>query len=169
MGYSTDFHGEFTLTPALNEAQIAYLKKFNETRRMKRNASVTGTRPDPIRKAVGLPVGMEGGFFVGAEGFKGQEHGADDVIDGNRPPAGQPGLWCQWTPTEDGKALVWDEGEKFYEYEAWLIYLIEKFLKPWGITVNGTVEWQGEDSDDFGKLVVEDGVVSAKIGRKVYD
>ena len=37
MGYSTDFYGFWTLTPALSLAQIDYLQKFSRTRRVKRN------------------------------------------------------------------------------------------------------------------------------------
>ena len=27
-----------------------------------------------------------------------------------------PGIWCQWVPTDDGKGIEWDGGEKFYNY-----------------------------------------------------
>ena len=37
MGYSTDFYGFWTLTPALSLAQTDYLQKFSRTRRVKRN------------------------------------------------------------------------------------------------------------------------------------
>ena len=37
MGYSTDFYGEFTLNKKLDEKLHAYLKKFSESRRMKRD------------------------------------------------------------------------------------------------------------------------------------
>lgn len=32
MGYTTDFMGSIEIVPPLNEAEIAYLNKFNETR-----------------------------------------------------------------------------------------------------------------------------------------
>jgi hypothetical protein len=37
MGYSTDFYGFWTLTPALSLAQTDYLQKFSRTRRVKRD------------------------------------------------------------------------------------------------------------------------------------
>ena len=40
----------------LTDAQAAYLNKFNETRRCRRNAAMTAERPDPIREAAGLPT-----------------------------------------------------------------------------------------------------------------
>jgi hypothetical protein len=154
MGYDTHFEGKFQVTPTLRPEHAAYLRQFAETRRMERDASLTTKRPDPIREAVGLPVGPEGAFFVGETGSAGQDHGPD-VTDSNGPPASQPGLWCQWIPNEDGTAIEWDEGEKFYKFIAWIEYLIENFLKAWGYALDGTVEWTGEDNGDMGKIVIE--------------
>ena len=72
-----------------------------------------------------------------------------------------PGIWCQWEPNEDGTALIWDEGEKFYEYEAWIEYLIDNYLKPWGYVLNGVVSWDGDDSEDNGDITIEDNIVEA--------
>jgi hypothetical protein len=178
MGYTTDFEGQFDLDKPLSEEHKAYLAKFSGTRRMKRNVSLTGTRPDPVREAVGLPLGIEGGYFVGEGGFAGQEKGPD-VIDGNRPPSGQPGLWCQWVPGSkygeplpvDGpcESIVWDGNEKFYEYVEWLEYLIKNFLHPWGYNLNGEVQWFGEERSDIGVIIVKDNKVTTKIGRIAYD
>jgi hypothetical protein len=107
----------------------------------------------------GLSLGTEGEFYCG-EGGAGQLH-EDSIIEYNRPPSTQPGLWCQWVPTKDDKGLEWDGNEKFYAYTEWLTYIVENFLKPWGYVLNGTVKWQGEDSSDKGRLVVENNVVKA--------
>ena len=52
------------------------------------------------------------------------------VLDNNSPPREQPGLWCQWVSTDDGRALVWDGHEKFYRSSGWMRYLIDTFLRP---------------------------------------
>ena len=171
MGYTKDFTGEFTVTPALDAAQVAYLAAFNKTRRMQRDEQVTVTRPDPVRDAVGLPVGPQGGYFVGAGGGYGQEDGdrkSLGIVDYNQPPTGQPGLWCQWEPSADGGTIAWDGGEKFYDYVEWLEYLVENFLKPWGRVLSGEVTWSGEDEEDRGKIVVRENKVSTLQGRTVY-
>jgi len=116
--------------------------------------------PNPVREAVGLPIGREGGYFVGADGFAGQDHHTS-VKDYNEPPAGQPGLWCRWVPNEDGSALVWDEVEKFYYYVEWIEYLIEHFLRPWGLILDGEMTWQGEEDSDRGTLRIRNNVVEA--------
>lgn len=161
MGYSTEFKGEFRLNKPLAPEHKAYLEKFAETRRFKRNESITATRPDPIREAVGLPAGTDGGYFVGLRIPRHREYSAPDVVDYNREPAGQPSLWCQWVPSDDGSAIKWDGGEKFYDYVEWLEYIIQHFLTPWGYTLNGDVQWQGEEPGDIGLIVVKDSVVTA--------
>jgi len=119
---------------------------------------------DPIREAVNLPVGKEGSYYVG-EG-EGGGYNEPSVMNHNRPPGGneyaddfpewgQPGLWCQWVPNEDGTALEWDGNEKFYNYTKWLQYLLDHFLIRWGYELNGEVTWQGEEGGDIGTLSVK--------------
>lgn len=155
MGYTTDFSGEFELDRPLTAEHEAYLRAFSRTRRMARNPEITAALPDPIREAVGLPVGPQGAYYVGNAGPNfGQDH-TPDVIDYNNPPEGQPGLWCQWIPS-GSLSIVWDDGEKFYEYERWIEYLVEHFLGPWGYRLNGEVTWTGEDPDDRGRMTMTD-------------
>ena len=191
MGYTTSFNGEFNVSPPLRPEHLAYLKQFALTRRVKRDAKIAEKLPDPLRIAAGLPIGVDGAYFIGeADRFDSQ---GDDpsVIDGNRPPGSppeicvvcrkgrdahwcqyngektpcgadfsmhldhkyeldqafraanelpgieQPGLWCQWVPSSDGTEIAWDEGEKFYNYEEWMQYLLDHFLTPWGYLVAG--------------------------------
>lgn len=171
MGYHTEFFGDFyAINPPLNPSQVEYLTAFAETRRMKRDSAKASALTDTVRAAVNLPIGQEGGFFVGGEGFNSMGSASDtSVLDINRPPKGQPGLWCQWIPEQDGSHLTWDGGEKFYEYQEWLTYLIENFFKPWGCTLNGSCEWQGEERQDVGCLGVINNVVSTYNSKHEYD
>jgi hypothetical protein len=144
MGYTTEFFGEIAVEPPLSAAEIAYLRKFSKTRRMK---------------------SALGPYYVDRAGDFGQAHD-DSVLDYNTPPDGQPGLWCQWVPTKDGSYIEWNEAEKFYTGAEWMKYLIEHFIgqdplaqrMPFltGHTCNGEIEAQGEDSDDRWKLIVKD-------------
>lgn len=204
MGYTTDFWGEFIVTPTLKPEHKAYLEAFATTRRVRRDEAKAALIPDPIREAAGLPVGFEGAYFVAGEGYRGQDKDPS-ILDGNEPPGvppivrstdpkntmadfgpryalfleskskalqmglAQPGLWCQWIPNGDGTAIVWDEGEKFYEYVEWIEYLIHHFLAPWGYELDGSVTWQGEETDDKGIIVITSNVVSVGIGRVVYN
>lgn len=167
MGYHTDFQGEFGIDKPLAPEHLAYLAAFNQTRRMSRNAEETKKLSDPIRIAAGLPVGENGGYFVGSSRNMGQDQ-TSDITDYNHAPAGQPGLWCQWTPNEDGTVIQWDEGEKFYDYTEWIQYLIANFLKPWGYVLNGTVEWDGESRGDIGRIVIIDNVVTTQEGKVTF-
>jgi len=91
MGYDTSFTGNFTLDRPLEEIHRKYLQAFSETRRMKRDTLKVILLPDPLRKAVGYPVGIDGEFFVGGLGDFGQQHD-HSVTNSNSPPASQPGL-----------------------------------------------------------------------------
>lgn len=154
MGYTTDFTGRFQLNKHLTAVQSRYLHKFNQTRRMTLDVAKVEALPDPIRDAVGLPVGQDGEYFVG---FPDNDPNGDKVpsTDHNKPPSSQPGLWCGWCPTSDLQGIEWDGGEKFYYYVEWLEYLIVNFIKPWGLIMSGQVKWQGESRDDHGSIRID--------------
>ena len=101
--------------------------------------------PDPIREAAGLPVGKQGDFVVNDTGGNiFGDDGASSVTDHNRPPEGQPGLWCQWVPNEDGTAKL----------------AFSSSLGAWGVPVNekndvARVDAKKETSDkDVDQLTV---------------
>jgi hypothetical protein len=153
MGYDITFEGGSQISPSLTREQREYLRSFTRTRRVRRDPSKAAELPDPQRLKLGLPVGDEGAFFVGS----GYDRKEDDpsVIDANSPPAGQPGLWCQWVPNDGGDVLEWDGREKFVAYFDWLRYLIEAFFQPWGCVLDGRVSWKGDNYWDLGELIVE--------------
>ncbi|PRY35389.1 hypothetical protein [Umezawaea tangerina] len=165
MGYNTDYTGRVTVAPPLNEHEIAYLRKFSETRRMARG---------------------HGPYFVDGSGKDGPGAGID-VQDSNRQPEGQPGVWCDWVPTEDGAGIEWDGVEKFYNGELWMAYLINTFLMPGAAVqlelqepvpgrfypdefkhftfdhlVSGVIEAQGDRAADRWDIVVENNSVSVR-------
>lgn len=148
MGYSTDFAGEFKLNKKLDDKLYAFLIKFNQTRRMKRKINDI--------------YGKEGEFFVDSKAECGQDWDNPNVVDSSEPPSTQPGLWCQWVPTEDRQYIEWDGGEKFYNFVEWIMYIIEKILKPNGYILNGEVKWQGEEFDDRGKIIIKNNKVKTK-------
>lgn len=167
MGYSTEFFGEFSCSPSLTTDQIQYLTNFANSRRMMRDASIAENIPDHYRESVNLPIGEDGEYFVNGTGWMGQ-NSDKSVLNYNCPPASQPSLWCQWIPTESGDAIVWDGGEKFYSYIEWIKYIIQHFMIPWGIVINGEVEWEGEERDDLGIIIVENNEVIVKEGTVTY-
>lgn len=149
MGYTTDFAGRIEIEPALNADEIAYLNKFSESRRMDRE---------------------NGPYFVDGDGYAGQDNGPDEVYSHNNPHPSQPGLWCQWVPTDDGTALEWNGHEKFYNGPEWMQCLIDHFVGsapaakaelPFlqGHVCNGTISAQGEDPGDAWLLIVKDNQV----------
>lgn len=153
MGYSTDFFGSFKLNKKLDEDTLAFLTKFNATRRMKRNVHAI--------------YGVDGEFYVNGKGDHGQDKD-ETVVNYNMPPSTQPGLWCQWKPNETGTEIEWDGGEKFYNYVEWIKYLVTAILVPRGYLLYGTVEWRGEDPGDCGQIVIQGDQVKVLTGKMVF-
>lgn len=186
MGYTTEFNGSLTLSRTATEQEKKYINTLSKTRRMKRDINklmeiYKGQYGNPFAKSLTVEdiYGVDGEYFAFDDNNHGQLEDAS-IIDYNTPPGQkeyglenwgensnritkglcQPGLWCQWVITKDGNELEWNEAEKFYYYVEWLKYLINHFFEEWGIKLNGEISWEGEDSDDTGKIVVEDNIIN---------
>ncbi|OJT66901.1 hypothetical protein [Bacillus licheniformis] len=146
MGYNTTFQGQFRLNKTLDSETYSFLKKLANTRRMRRK----------VNESI---YGIEGEFYV-----DGRDHD-ENIIDGNEPPKTQPSLWLQWIPTEERNAIVWDGEEKFYCADKWIIYLIEKVLKPKGYVLNGIVNAFGEETNDIWHISIVNNHVSIGNGE----
>ena len=169
MGYDSTFDGHFTIDPPLNHAEFSYLISFNDSRRVTWHDGRSGA-----------PLKVSGG--PGAYNDR-------QLADHNRPPPGQPGLWCKWTPMGPDRDMIeWDGNEKFYDSAEWIAYLIDHLLGPKARpfidlhvgedkrladftcdhVVNGIVYVQGEDDNDTWRIVVKDNVVTAESATTVW-
>ena len=173
MGYTTDFNGEFKFSRPLTVKEKKYLNTFSKTRRMCRDVNKIMElhkgkhgNPHPLDDTAEGIYGKQGEYFAKDDGNFGQND--DTTVLNHNGPGNMPGLWCQWEPDEDGKHLRWDNGEKFYNYVEWLKFLIEHFFNKWGVSINGECEWAGESSDDLGKIMVKDNIVTVLEGQVTY-
>lgn len=162
MGYSTDFYGEIEITPALNQEEIDFLTRFCRSRRMTRKSGPYTT----------------GETEYSNDSFM-REREDSDIIDYNHPPKGQPDLWCNWEPSEDGSCIHWNGSEKSYNMDEWITYLIEHFIgdNPRAKNVlpflqshkcNGVVDAYGEDHGDIWRIVVTDNNVRSETGAVMF-
>lgn len=167
MGYTTDFDGTLSFNKPVTEQLKEYINRFSYTRRMPRdNEKIKKIYPNWRELCFFGELGNKGEYFAPISNCYGQD---DDgtVLDYNGYKENvHPGLWCQWIINDDGD-LAWDGGEKFYNYEEWLNYLIDRFFAPLGYVLNGDITWQGEAFDDFGTIHVVDNVVTMKYGVMV--
>lgn len=154
MGYYTKFQGNFKFSKKLNEDQVEYLNIFFNSRRMSRDVSKIENISDPIRERVGLPLGTEGEFFV---------LDRTGVLEYNTPPSTQPGLWCDCTATS--KDLKLNFG-KNYNYFEWIVYIQNNILNQWGVKIDGKVKWLGEENDDRGIILANNGCISYLSGQE---
>ncbi len=79
------------------------------------------------------------------------------------------GYYCSWTPTQDGRGIRWDGGEKFSAYTEWLQYLIDEFFIPKGYVISGEVSYQGEDTMDCGVIKIKENCHALQIEYKPQD
>jgi hypothetical protein len=156
MGYTTYFDGQIEITPKLPAKLTKYINAFGNTRRMKRSTLLL-EQEYKGKFGFNSEYGAEGEYFVGGKGLLGQNYDAT-VININEPPSTQPGLWCHWEITDDGKFIQWSGAEKFYDAREWMKYIIENFIGK-KHKCNGVIHAQGEDSDDVWDLIVEDNLV----------
>ncbi len=90
------------------------------------------------------------------------------LVDLDRGAEGSPDSSCDWEPTANGMGLRHNGSEKSYNYQEWVQYIVN-FLAAREHQLFGEVKYQGEDPDDFGKLIVgEDGTVKKFLGKRVY-
>jgi hypothetical protein len=73
-----------------------------------------------------------------------------------------PAYHCDWAVSEDGDTLSWNGNEKFYDYVEWLQWMIDNFFSKWGVTVDGTVHYQGDEIGDHGKITIKNNVIKKK-------
>lgn len=168
MGYTTDFNGTLTITPAPTKEFKEYINKFSCTRHMKRDElKLMLSNPDWKDNCFNGNIGNQCAYYVQNDYDK-FSYNDPSVIDHNTPPDNVPGLWCQWI-INDNNELAWDGGEKFYHYVEWLEYLIKNFFVPENLKLNGEIYWYGESYDDTGCIKVTNNIVKVGYGRIVYD
>lgn len=168
MGDSTDFNGSLKFNKEVSIELQEYINRFSATRRMPRdNEKIKEIYPNWKELCFFGELGNMGEYFAPISKNYGQDYDDKSIIDYNGFNCSvHPGLWCQWVI--DGDELVWDGGEKFYNYVEWLYYLIDNFFDPLGYKLNGDIVWQGEDTDDCGVIHVENNSVEIKYGMHVY-
>ena len=113
-----EFTGSIKINKRLDDDTYNLLVGLSKTRRMK-------------RANLAAEFGCDGEFYVGSDD--------STVVDYSTKPSTQPSLWLQWRIQDDHQTIKWDEGEKFYCYEEWMVYIIEKILKPRGYICTGKI------------------------------
>lgn len=151
MGYTTNFCGSFVFSRDLTEQEIAFINAFANTRRMRRDvaklqAEFEGKHGNPFTPE--NPYGPEGAYFASEDNTTNYNHSS--ILDHNSPPREQPGIWCQWIVKN--MQLCWNGSEEFDNYVEWLQYLLDHFFVPWGVKLNGAVQWEGDYSSDRGVI-----------------
>ncbi len=88
--------------------------------------------------------------------------------NGNDTPEDSPGGYCPWVGSDGGCFIQWDEQEKPYDAEDWMVYVCEHLLADKQLA-NGLIDACGEDPDDRWQLRVEDSKVEVIPGHVVFE
>lgn len=159
MGYTTEFYGAIDIEPKVTDEFRDRFNSFTNDRHMTLSYStIEKYDENPDSHTVdGKPVACScwNWYFVPTDDCK--EINYHDAVDYDCPQD-LPDVYCDWTITDDSE-LVWNGNEKSYYMYAWLDILIDRVFKPKGYTLNGEVEFQGEEPDDEGTFYVNDNVV----------
>lgn len=89
---------------------------------------------------------------------------ANDDPNNIEPPVKFSG-YMQWVPSESLDSIVYDGNEKFYDYDKWMQWVLDRLTKM-GVVADGVIVWQGESTGDTGLLVVKAGILSVARGEK---
>jgi hypothetical protein len=139
MGYTTDFEGFITSVKPLPKKIEELFNGICSTRRIARDIK---------------NYGIEGEFYIRNDKL--------GVIDKNKPPRTQPGLWCHWIYDPSNYRIRWNDSEKFYNYVEWLEYLLNIINIFTECQFSGVILWCGEDKGDCGAIIVKDNQIEIK-------
>lgn len=148
MGYDTKFTGRFALSRPLTAKESAILEAVHDHRHqddLELPYPAVEEQPVTIERDVIKPLYVGEGFDYLSEKF--------------------PSFYCQWTLSPNKRALMWDKGEKFYNYVSWLEYLISHCFAVWGVELSGTVKWKGAGRGDRGSITVESNRIIVSMAR----
>ena len=160
MGYNTAWNGSLEIYDQ-NEKRTKLPKKLadlivglSRTRRMARDVTLLAKRLRMSKERCERLYGTYGERYIEKdyETTMGQTQ-YPDIIDFNRSPPNQPGLWCDFTYNAKDRVIEWNEADKTYDGAEWIDY-INGLLQESGYYLKGTMSWEGEDPTDTGEVVV---------------
>lgn len=174
MGYYTEFTGSINIDPPLEKDMETYLNRYFKTRHFVRNKTKifdvlneNGLTMEDFTPPGTTDCGELGEFFADGHFEHLKNRNGDlvsfeecflDAMDYNVTPEIIPSLWCSFELKGSDQLVLLDG--KNYEYIAWLEFLIYHLLKPRGYTLNGYIEFDGEDDNDNGCIQITDNVVA---------
>ncbi|GAQ88063.1 hypothetical protein KFL_003970100 [Klebsormidium nitens] len=161
----------------LTPQQFQYLMLFCNIPRFKRNVELLKSHSDPLREAVGLPLGEEGEYFVSSQEYEGLSEELKEAVrnfsnklNGVRwyngagisveceTPAGVPDLyWCHWRPSTTYRGIKWigyfGKSITFFHATEWMQWISKNILQKWGLRLEGEIWYQGENRSLTGRFV----------------
>lgn len=144
--YKTKFYGEYKFSDNATPYLLTYLSKFFRTIHIERDVEkIKESYYNWKDYSYYGDLGYEGELYVNPED---KSYGNKNLLAVTR--------WCNFAidKREDGNFLIWNGNKRFYHYEAWIQYIIDRFLQPHKIELNGVMLVVGMGSTDANYMVL---------------
>lgn len=144
--YKTKFYGEYKFSDNATPYLLTYLSKFFRTIHIERD----------VEKIKESYYNWKDYSYYGDLGYEGELYvNPEDKSYGNKNLLAVT-KWCHFAieKREDGNFLIWNGNKRFYHYEAWIQYIIDRFLQPHKIELNGVMLEIGMGSTDANYMVL---------------
>ena len=155
--YAINYSGQLNINIQLNKNIGLLINNLHTTPRLTRDLEKLANRYHTSVENIMIRYGNDAEFYF-------NNNTIDKTILENKPPGTQPSVRSNWFYDNTTNSIVWNGYENYNDIE-WLNYLINTILKPHGYTLNGSLEWKGNSSDDFGSLNVDNNEIYL-IGNK---
>lgn len=112
---------------------------------------------------MGYYTSWSGGIDLGRQLTLDEYRLLEDILDKDfdLPGKSYGHAWHSFHLNKEGtKLLPPEDSSKTYYWQETLQYLIDTWLTPMGIKLNGKLKWSGEESDDQGKVSIVDSVIT---------
>jgi hypothetical protein len=128
-----------------------------------------------LHEIAGIEPGQDGCMI--ADSYDGLNQAPEHAILGmrngrRRPDRHKPGIWCDWELTTDDEKnhiLKAPGNGQHYNMQEWIEFLIANVFTPWGVSLEGEIEYRSEfPLDDSGTLFVKGTMVEMVYNIMTY-
>lgn len=149
MGYHTDFTGKFHFEKNASREFMEYINAFSHARHVLRNAEeIKHADPEWKKHCFHGDLGEYGEYYADPSNAFAMPN--ENIIQKN-----VPGYYCEWYMPDTGTLMHNDGTDYYQDYQNWLFFLLRNFIIPDHYILNGSVYWNGEDTEDLGILVIQ--------------
>lgn len=172
MNYRYEISGHLTTDKPIDSELKDFINTFSKTRHCQRNLSALNkaiAQTPNAEKYIKTLIGEDVRKLKSTELFACDQHDELDMVLSNEsnkyfitynmPEPAFPALYCNFFYETQTNTLKWCNKQNIdaspKTIKAWLDWFIRNVFMPLGISLKGTLTYQGEDSEDNGVITVK--------------